>query len=240
MRKYWIFMVCLTTVLLVISFTFTGYAETVSDPAVHNFLGVSLATGTPAELEQAVQSTYGIALSNIDGIQCDTENPVRLFGYDLDLLIDFHENFIGMQRLLFYPAGRNIWADDDAMLIRMLQQDFADYIALENNIIEQYGEPDIRFFRTDTPSDDVPFSTPFMFEEGQWDEDSMMKVCRKGAGFMSYSVWGNIVLNHWVIWVPENSPKKSKSYIRLSYYDRPTMTGITPDDIVIYPPAGNP
>jgi hypothetical protein len=233
-------MLCLMAVLLITCLPFTGYAETGSDQTVHDFLGVSFTTATLAELEQALQSTYDVALTNNISIQCNTESPIEMFGYNLSVLVDFNEDFVGIQRILMYPAGRNIWADDDEMLIGMLQQDFADYVALENTIIEQYGEPDIRFFHTDDTSDSFPYNTPFMFAGGQWDADLMMNVCRKGNGFMAYSVWGNIVLNHWVIWVPEDSPKKSKSYLRLYYYNRPAMTGITPDDIVEYPPAINP
>ena len=228
-------LLCLLTVLTA-CVPLSGFAETTNGDDLHLFLDLPFDTTTPDDVERALLEHYGVGWD--PNYTHYLLSGVTAFGHEFSFGIDFHPNEIGFERIVMHPANRYIWSDNEEEFMGMLQRDITDYILLEKQISEVYGEPNLRFFRTDGAKYDMDGVVLAMYSGGQWDADRMMEQIRADNGTLSYTVWDNVLLQYWVIW-RHKGPKKSKSCIDLRYYNTRWGTGITPDTLAVYPPAGD-
>jgi len=135
-------------------------------------------------------------------------------------MVEFNRKKPGIGRIVLHPAGKTIWSDTADEFTRMVTDDIQYYIALEQLLIKQYGEPDWRFFTTNAKNFGLKEKQKYMFADGQWNAEALANVVRTGKGIRAHTAWGNVV---WELWAyqPEKSSKKSKSSLALYFYDQP-------------------
>ncbi len=201
---------------------------------MHQFLGLPFETATPHDVEAALLEAYGV--SWIPNHEFYLSDGITVFGHEFSFGIEFNPDQVGFVRLYLSPAHRNIWSGETEEFTQMLRRDIADFMLLDNLISEQYGPPDVRCFRTGGEKYNAQGTVVAMFSGGEWDADRLMELFRTDNGNLVYAVWGNVELQYWVIW-RDAGPKKSKSCITLYYHDIPWFPGVTPDTLLVYPPA---
>jgi hypothetical protein len=224
----------LAAALPILCLPLAGFTEATNEPVVHQFLDLSFDTATPDDAEQAMLAKYDVGWDpayehyRLDG--------VMEFDHEFSMGMEFNLNQVGITRIFMSPAHTNAWSGETEVFKGMLRRDIADFILLDSLITEQYGQPDLRFFRTDGAKYGVKGIVKAMFSDGLWDAEQMMEICRADNGTMAFAVWGNVVLEYWAIW-RDPGLKKSQSYITLYYYD--TVNDLGASDVVDYPPAAN-
>ncbi|HPF87194.1 MAG TPA: hypothetical protein PK537_03950 [Candidatus Limiplasma sp.] len=233
MKRAYTALAILTVVVMIACIPLTCCAQ--EGRVFHSFLGLAFGTATPDDVEQALLDNYGVGWDPTYSYP-HLSRGVTAFGHEFSFGIEFNANEVGITRIYLSPADRSIWSDNDEEFTAMLERDIADFILLDELISAEYGQPDVRFFRTDGEKYGSDSVVKAMFTGGQWNADEMMEQIRADRGTMSFSLWGNVVLQYWVIWRDEG-PKKSKSCLDVYYYD--TVNDLDADTIAAYPPVAD-
>ena len=195
-----------------------GYAETADGRGFHNFLSLPFDTATPDTVEQALLEHYGVGWD--PNYTHYLLSGVTEFEQEFSVSFDFNPNQIGITRIVLSPADRYIWSDNPEEFAGMLKRDIADFIALDERITQKYGTPEWQFFRVNGEKYNPVKRNPeeYMFADGQWDAEQMLKICEEQKSIKAFAAWGNVVLEYWV-YDDERPNRKSKSSITLFYYD---------------------
>ena len=229
MKKTAIKILCLIWTLLVSSLPLATAAQAEVENRIHLYGGISFDSTTAEEVENALQKTVGII--SID----DELSMYRIsdFGYNFDVHVDFLEKGAGIDRIALYKVG-NYWGRDDQFRV-LAEQDILQFLDMETQMIQRYGEPDFRFFYTDEEKYKQKIFSRFMFPTDTWDAVRMMEVCDNDKYLVAHTIWGNITLRVWVNWIDE----RTQGYLTkldLSFKESNPWQSIP--DIVMYPPAG--
>ncbi len=229
-------LLCLLAVLL-LCLPCTGYAETAAERVLHPFLSLSFDTATADDVEQALLANYGVGWD--PGSTNHVHSGITAFGYEFALSVWFRANQeIGFDRVILSPADRSIWGKGTEEFMAMLRRDIADFIALDGQICQEYGEPDWRFFRVNgeeyNPSKHN--ATEYMFADGLWNAEQMLSLCEKQKSLRAFTAWGNVVLDYWVYW-DQRPNRNAKSSITLYYYN--FVNDWDPSTIAGFPPAAD-
>jgi len=198
-----------------------GDARAQSAAPLYLFYGIPLDTATPESAAKTLKEQTGAELSapNATDTQYYAED-VPWLGKTFGCMVEFNRKKPGIGRIVLHPAGKTIWSDTADEFTRMVTDDIQYYIALEQLLIKQYGEPDWRFFTTNAKNFGLKEKQKYMFADGQWNAEALANVVRTGKGIRAHTAWGNVV---WELWAyqPEKSSKKSKSSLALYFYDQP-------------------
>ena len=198
-----------------------GNAQAQTAASLHLFYGIPLDTATPENATQTLKEQTGAELSapKATDTQYYAENLPWL-GKTFGCMVEFYHKKPGIMRIVLHPAGKTIWSDTADEFTRMVTDDIQAYMELEQLLIEQYGEPDWRFFTTNAKNFGLKSKQRYMFADGQWNAEALADVVHTGKGIRAHTAWGNVV---WELWAyqPEKSSKKSKSSLTLYFYDQP-------------------
>lgn len=93
---------------------------------------------TTDELEKALGEEFGRVTKDDYGMYW-----IEDFGYSFNMQADFRGRN-GVDRLVLHRSG-NGYAEGDAFRL-LVQQDIDQFIDMENQLIQHYGQPDFRFF----------------------------------------------------------------------------------------------
>jgi len=210
---------CLALLLLLADLPCDARAQ--SAAPLHLFYGIPLDTATPESVAQTLKEQTGAELSapNATDTQYYAED-VPWLGKTFGCMVEFYSKKPGIRRIVLHPAGKTIWSDTADEFTRMVTDDIQYYIAMEQLLIGQYGEPDWRFFTTNAKNFGLKAKQRYMFADGQWNAEALADVVRTGKGIRAHTAWGNVV---WELWAyqPDKSSKKSKSSLTLYFYDQP-------------------
>ena len=114
------------------------------------------------------------------------------FGYGFNMQVDFRGQS-GVERLVLHRAG-NGYGEGDAFR-QLVQQDMDQFMDMENQLIQQYGEPDFRFFYT--REENANMWTRFMFSDSVWNRKRLMEVYESNQYVIAHSIWNNVTLRVW-------------------------------------------
>ena len=227
MKKSLHSILCLMAVLLITCLPFNGYAEMQDTQGRFLYLDIPYDTITPEGVDQILLDTFGEVQYNEYGKYLITD-----FGYDFSFAVNFNENLIGAGRVILVRPG-NEWATGDAFQ-ELFTSDIMQFVDMESQLIERYGEPHLRFFFTNAKNYNMNGLTRFMFSSGVWDTAQMIGVCSKDKYLEAYSCWDNITLRLWINGYTEDI-RGFYSRLYLAFYDE-----LSPKDsfvtVIVYPP----
>jgi hypothetical protein len=124
-----------------------------------------------------------------------TAEGIQEFGYDFRIQIDFKGNYTTINRILLASA-QTIRVSPDQFEAR-IQSDFEQFLDMEKQLSTLYGEPDRRFFYREHKSVGDKGGI-YMFPNGMWELEALLKACSTDTCFKAYSIWNNVVLMAWV------------------------------------------
>lgn len=203
--------------LLIFLFTLaTGNAET-----LHLYHGIPFETASQKDLELALRDITDASATDSHGML-----RVNDFGYPFDLQVDFYGNGTGFDRMVLHRPG-NGYGEGEAFRL-LAEKDFQQFIDLEQQMIDLYGEPDHRFFYTSTAGK----WTRWMFSDGEWDVHRLRTVFDQEQYIRANSVWGNVTLEVWANGVE----RRSRGYLtklKLQYASQPEWK--SPPQVAFYP-----
>lgn len=219
--------VCLSivSVLIILSCAGSGLAE--NGDELHLYQGIPF-EGTTREVVEHIllEETSPLFEVLTNGVWGDDSKiGIADFGYEWNLQVDFRGK-VGIGRILLSSAQSARVAPEEFYESR-LQSDLLQFIDVEGQLTDLYGEPDYRFFFTTNMK-------KYMFESGTWDIEQMMSVCEEYGEFHSWSYWGNVVLGTWIDSVSSRYADKPLSRVMLYYH--PDMATI-PASITQFPPT---
>lgn len=151
------------------------------------------------EVEQILVEEFGQVTKGEYGMY-----SVEDFGYSFDMQVDFRGRN-GVDRLVLHRSG-NGYAEGDAFHL-LVQQDIDQFIDMENQLIQHYGQPDFRFFYTRMENTNI--WTRFMFSDSDWNAKRLMEVYESHKYLVAYSVWNNVTLRVW----PNGLDKRARGYL---------------------------
>lgn len=226
MKKHSSSVVCLVTILIVICSTCVVYVHAENGGVLYQYLDIPFDTATPELVDQIVLEKTGSLEKNEYGNYLISD-----FGYDFGMQVDFNEDYKSANRV-FLGIIEDCWGRGDEFKA-LVERDIQEFIDIETQLIERYGEPDYQYFYTDGQVYDLPGLTKFMFTDGEWDTDQMMEICEKDKLLVAFSVWGNAELRLWVNWIRECKPGY---LVKLDLYFEDQIYTSSPS-IVEYPPV---
>ncbi|MEG1776623.1 MAG: hypothetical protein RR367_08950 [Clostridia bacterium] len=215
----------LGVILILNSLFCVGYGLAESEGALHLYQGIPFEATTREAVEEALLEKTDSPVQGSDS-SASGKTEIFDFGYPWTLQIDFEEANKGINRILLSSAqtARVALKDWPARL----QSDLLQFIDVEGQLTNLYGEPDERFFFMESKKGN------YMFPSGIWEIEQMLGVYQEYRVFHSFSLWGNVVLQTWVDSLNARYADKPLSRVMLYYYpDRmPSAAPIAP-----FPPA---
>lgn len=155
--------------------------------APYRYHNIPFDATTADEVEQILVEEFGRATKNDYGMYL-----IEDYGYNFDMDVDFRGRK-GVERFVLHRSG-NGYAEGDAFRL-LVQQDIEQFMDMENQLIQQYGQPDFRFFYTRKENTNI--WTRFMFPDSDWNEKRLMEVYKSNQYIDAHSVWNNVTLEVW-------------------------------------------
>ncbi|MEG0995356.1 MAG: hypothetical protein RSH26_00180 [Clostridia bacterium] len=165
--------------------------------------------------------------------ECSDENGSDLisdFGYSWYLDVDYNEGNMGASRVNLIRAG-NGYATGSAF-VALYKKDLLQFLDVERQLVENFGEPNARYFQSDSYKYNQKSMTKYMFPSGLWDEDMLENVVDNDKNLIAFSEWNNVVLRLWINW----QDKRANGYLtklNLQYFSTPLHA--KPLTIIEYP-----
>lgn len=207
--------ISLVVLLVLGSLGCIGYASAEPASTPHQYLSIPFAEATPEMVTKILLDQKGIAFETSSKTWSGKAHELDDFGYLFDLQFDFNEDYMGTNRILLSSAQPARVPSNEFQ--DRLQSDLLQFLDMEAQLTALYGEPDWRFFHTNSANDDKK-DTRYMFQAGVWELATMMEVCEKNLFFQSFSIWDNVVLQTWVDWAKSNTSGEYLSRVMLTYY----------------------
>lgn len=228
MKKPFLSLLCLTAALLIACLPLAAHAATQDEQGRFLYLDISYDTITPDGVEQILQDTFG-------EIQYDAYGQYLIadFGYSFSFAVNFNENLIGAGRVILSRPGEN-WAASDTFQ-DLFPSDTAEFVSMDAQLVEQYGEPNFRYFGTLAQNYGLDNHTRFMFENGVWDAEMMEEIGNQDKLLAAYSCWDNITLTLCVS-RKEEATRGCYSRLTLEFFDE-LYPKESPVEIISFPPA---
>ena len=148
---------------------------------------ISFDVTTADEIEKKIIEVFGQVTKDDHGMYL-----IEDFGYDFNMQVDFRGQS-GVERLVLHRGG-NGYGEGDAFR-QLVQQDMDQFMDMENQLIQQYGEPDFRFFYTREKNANM--WTRFMFSDSVWNRERLMEVYESNQYIVAHSIWNNVTLRVW-------------------------------------------
>lgn len=228
MKKPFLSLLCLTAALLIACIPLAAHAATQDEQGRFLYLDISYDTITPDGVEQILQDTFGeIQYSQYE------KYLINDFGYDFAFTVNFNENLVGAGRVILVREG-DTFATGDA-LITLFQQDVLQFIDMDAQLVERYGEPNFRYFGTYAQNYGLDNHTRFMFENGVWDAEMMEEIGTENKLLAAYSCWDNITMTLCFYWNEEKT-RGCYSRLTLEFFDT-LYAKESPVEIISFPPA---
>jgi hypothetical protein len=225
----------LTFLLIITCFSFSAYAQTESRGAIHRYLDIPFDNITTDEMLRVVMDDKGVSMDVQNNQLSFRASGIEDYGYKWNMYVDFNEDLTSINRISLSNA-ENGWGKDDEFRT-LIERDILQFINVETQLIEKYGEPDVRFFYTDPSRYNLDGSTKFMFSSDQWSIEEMLDVCEDDKYLVAFSTWGNTKLCVWVDWMNEYT----QGYLtRINLYFLSEANQNSSLSIVAYPPVAQP
>ncbi len=228
MRKTFASLLCLTAILLIACLPIAGCAATQDEQGRCLYLDIPYNTITPDGTDQILLDTYGEIRYTEYG-----HYLIADFGYDFFFAVNYNESLVGAGRIILSKPDEER-ATGDAF-ITMYEKDVLQFVDMEAQLIERYGEPNFRFFFTRAGNYSMDGMTRFMFPSGVWNTVKMLDVLTKDEYLEAYSCWSNITLRLWIN-PRTDDPRGNYSRLTLAFYDK-FYPKESPAEIIDYPPA---
>jgi hypothetical protein len=225
---------CLCTALLLVCAPVSTLAQADKPQVFHTFAEVPFDTVTPDAFAQALLEQTGAVFQPDKANLTGTAEGIQAFGATLHLYAEFNGRNPGLRRILLDRDGSGR-ATGDAYRT-LVESDLALYVAMEQQVTAEYGEPDYRCFRTVGGNYGQKANTCFMFPTGVWAADALMEICEKDRFLNAWTVWGNVVLEVHVDWLKE-APAGYLSRVTLTYSD--ALLSAPKGGIGVFSPADN-
>ena len=196
MKKSLICKALLIIVLCVVCIPLYTSADTQDGKVRIQYWDIPFDTATPELVDQIVLDKMGF-------IEMDEYGNYLIsdFGYEFRMTINFRKNNYSADRV-FLATANNGWGRGDEFRAKIMR-DSLQFIDMEAQLIERYGEPNRRIAYTSTETFDLPNDTRFLLADGEWDINQMTDVCEIGNNFVVISCWANAGLRLWVNWTRE-------------------------------------
>lgn len=156
-----------------------------------------------------------------------TADGVLDFGHEWNLRLDFNKKDTRVNRILLSSAQSARVAPEEFQ--RRLHSDLLQFIHVEGQLTDLYGEPEYRFFLMTSRKE------KYMFQSGAWDIQQMLSVCENYRVFHSFSIRENVVLETWIDALNHRYADKPLSRVMLSYHPDRMPTPDPP--IAQFPPS---
>ena len=183
-------------VILLLCTLFFGLYEAVAENDMHYFLDIPFEGTTVENISELLSEKDCQGFVKNPKVWSGTVESFEYLGYDSYIQFDFHgkEN---MSRVSVSP-NTEVWGKDEAYR-NLVQKNIQNFIDLDNQLTEMYGEPAVRWFTSGNDKYDFPDAkTAFYPPNGVWDEEHMMFVFENDAWcFRAYSQWGNVRMELW-------------------------------------------
>jgi len=228
--KHRYLLACICATLLIVPAT--AWAQNTT----HSFLNLPADTITTAIVEQALLDHYGEVRLNDYGKYLIND----LGGYEFAVSVEYNdESKVGVSRI-FMSSTESGWGKGDEFK-EVISRDIAQFLVMEQELMERYGEPDERFFYTDPSQYKLSGWTRFMFPSGSWTFDDLMGVCEAEGLLIAYTRWDNLRIRLWVDWQKEKKPG-FLSMLNWYYTHASVLTDVSPqiivnEELVPYPPV---
>lgn len=171
------------------------YAGANAEPPPYTYLNLDYASATADEAAAVLLTEKGVIFERSPKVLSGNADGVKEFGYDFRIQIGFKGNYATINRILLSSAQPvRVPPDEFAARIR---SDFEQFLDMEKQLSALYGEPDRRFFYRERKSVGDKGGR-YMFANGLWELDALLKVCGTDTYFKAYSIWDNVVLMAWV------------------------------------------
>lgn len=168
-------------------------AEELHSP--YTYLNLDYATATADDAAAVLLSEKGVTFERSPKVLSGTAEGIEEFGYNFHIQVDFKGNYTTINRILLSSA-QPVRIPPDEFAAR-IQSDFEQFLDMEKQLTELYGEPDRRFLYKERKSVGDKGSRS-MFANGIWELDALLNACGTDSYFKAYSIWDNVVLMAWV------------------------------------------
>ena len=194
---------------------------------LHLYQGIPFYGTSRETVLQILMEKTGLPLEAFHEIFGGKSEAIKDFGYEWNLQVDFLESDTTLDRILLSSAQAARVMPDE--FDERLRSDLLQFIDLDGQLTALYGEPNYRFFFTETRK------KTYMFPNGTWDLEQMIGVCQDYGQFQSYSVWGNVALRIWVDFV--NPRYADKPLLRVMLYYHQEIAPPPAASIVLFSPS---
>ena len=201
---------CVRIVLMTIILFCTGYGLAENEDGLHLYQEIPFQGTSPEAVLQILMEKTGLPLEAFHEVFGGKSEAIMDFGYEWNLQVDFEENGTDVNRILLSRA--QIARVESEEFQARLHSDLLEFIDLEKQLTALYGEPDFRFFYTETRKD------IYMFPNRTWKIEQMMGVFEENRVFRSFSNWGNVMLQTWIDALDVRYADKPLSRVMLSFY----------------------
>lgn len=171
---------------LVLAICFIAPATVKAEPP-YLYRNIPFDLTTTDELEKTLVEEFGRVTKDDYGMYF-----IEDYGYSFNMQADFRGRN-GVDRLILHRSGNGYGEGDSFRLL--VQHDIDQFIDMENQLIQYYGQPDFRFFYTREENTNI--WTRFMFSDSAWDEKRLMEVYESNQYIIAHSVWNNVTLKVW-------------------------------------------
>lgn len=175
-----------------------AWSVTSAEEALRYYKNIPFKASTPDSVRHTL-------FEMVDEISMDDNGNYTLddYGYELTVKFYFKGDKADINKIVLKPTGE-LYGVDEAFR-QLVIRDVERFVDLETKLIEQYGEPEFRFFYTDGGKYGKPNLTRFMFADPKWNEESLLAVFDEDAYLVAHSVWGNLMLRLWANGINERT-----------------------------------
>lgn len=206
-------MILLTTLLMAVSLCLPSLAAGIEKP--HDYLDIPYDTATPEIITTILAEKKNAAFQlHPDGVLSGKAEGVNEFGYEFTFTHDFNEHFLGTYRISLTSAQPSSFSQEE--YAARIPADLAQYVDMETQLTDLYGEPDRRYFITSLMNGKKYIR--FMFPDGRWSPETMQAVCDAHQLLKAYTIWDNVVLEIKMDLTQPYTEGIFYSYITLYYY----------------------
>ncbi len=228
MNKMIATVLCLAMALILLYLPSAGCAEARDAQGRSLYLEIPYDTITPEGERQLLTDAFGDIRYNEYGKPLITD-----FGYTFYFTVNFRESLVGADRILLGREGDER-AEGDA-LIALSEQDILQFVDMDAQLVQRYGEPNFRFFFTNAKNYHMKGQTRFMLAGSVWDAEQMAEICRKDGYLEAYTCWDNITLRLWINRLTDTA-RGNYSRLYLSFYSE-LYPKEPPYEIIDFPPV---
>ena len=224
MMKRAMLALCLISALLL---SFAAQAENAG--GLREYMGIAFDTATPDTVAQIILQQNGEA-------EPGESDQYRItdFGYEWNMTVDYNPKGNGASRVFLARSGSG-YAFDPAFEA-LFKKDILQFLDVEQQLIKSYGEPDARYFQSDSYKYDQKSMTNFMLASGQWSQEALEDILQCDKNLIASSEWNNVCLRLWVNW----TDVRANGYLtKLDLYFLDSPLHAKPLTIIEYPRATN-